>query len=154
MKFPWLTPHAADPGGRGRFFVLVRSRQILDNLIFWGLRLDSHEKVNMTPAIFRPNCQTISQFMSIFVPKPDFLIHFRDEQNLADSWFSKNLIFWGDLSWVLDLGKSSTIWFFEAYGWIRIEKLICLLPFSGQTVRQLSSSCPFLFQNLLFLKKN
>ena len=61
------------------------------------------------------------------------------------SWFSKNLrFFWGP-SWGFDLGKSSTIWFFEGFGWICIEKLICLLPFSGQMARQLSSLCPSKF---------
>ena len=37
----------------------------------------------MTPAMFSPNGQTIVQFMSVFVPKLDFLAHFRVEQNFA-----------------------------------------------------------------------
>ena len=55
-----------------------------------------------------------------------------------------------DFSFWSDLGKSSMIWFFEGYGWIRTKKLIWLLPFSGQMVRQLASSCPSSFPNLTF----
>ena len=41
------------------------------------------------------------------------------------SIFFRNRVFW------LDLGKSSTNWFFEAYGWIRMKKLVWTLPFQG-----------------------
>ena len=74
--------------GRVQFFVLVRSRQILDNFNFKGLRLDSHEKVNMGAASFVPNSQTIVKFMSILVSNLAFLALFRVEHN-----FDRFLIF-------------------------------------------------------------
>ena len=45
--------------------------------------------------------------------------------------------FRGGTSWGFDFDKSSTIWNSKAYGWIRMKKLICLLPFfmsNGKTI--------------------
>ena len=58
--------------------------------------------------------------------------------------------FRGGTSRGFDFDKSSTIWNSEAYGWIRMKKLVCLLPFSGQMTRTLSISCPSSFPNLTF----
>ena len=38
----------------------------------------------------------------------------------------------------LDLDKSSTDWFFEAYNWIRMKMLVWTSPFSGRMARTLS----------------
>ena len=48
-----------------------------------------------------------------------------------------------------DLDKFSTIWISKVYGWIRMKKLICLLPSSGQMARQLSTLHPSNWKNLL-----
>ena len=45
--------------------------------------MDLDEKVSVSAAMFRSNGQTIGTFMSIFIPKPDFLAHVMVEQNFA-----------------------------------------------------------------------
>ena len=68
--------------------------------LFWsdldkssGLRLDSHENKKMSVAIFSPNGKNFVHFMSIFVPKPDLLAHFRVEHFLTIFDFNQVAIF-------------------------------------------------------------
>ena len=61
----------------GKLAFSARSRQILDYLNFSCLWLDSHEKVNMGAACFRPNGKNFVDVLSIFVPKRDFLVNFK-----------------------------------------------------------------------------
>ena len=68
----------------------------------------------------------------------------------VELWHFSFSVFLGNLVFRFDLDKSSTIWIYIAFGWIRTNKLIWALPFSGRMARTLSISCPSSLPNLPF----
>ena len=64
----------------------------------------------MDAVIFRSNGQTIGKLMSIFVPKPDFLAHFRVEHFLTIFDFNQVAIFPYYTEFCIQSGDVSSHW--------------------------------------------